>query len=118
MTSEAARFGAVTDGLWRLRACLIALAAALSGTGDLRAAIEDLRLGEILRSAETEELARALGLPADASLAGLAAVAAEPWQTILLDHLVALRRLYTEVTGRAAIADRRFWQQSLDDFLR
>jgi hypothetical protein len=52
------------------------------------------------------------------SLADLAAVSPEPWGTLLADHLSALQRLYTEVTARAAAADVRIWQQSLDDFLR
>jgi len=117
MASETAGIPALTSALWRQRDALRLLAASLAGTGDPRAAVEELRLGEVLRSIEAEELARALGLPADSPLADIAAVAPEPWQTILVDHLVTLRRLYTEITGIAAVTDQRIWQQSLDDFL-
>jgi DTW domain-containing protein YfiP len=118
MTSESAALDAVVDALWRQREALARLATALSGFGDIAAAESDLSLGEVLRSAETEELTATLGLPADASLAEIAAVTDEPWRTILLDHLNALRLHYTEVTARALLAGRRILQQSLDDFLR
>jgi hypothetical protein len=117
MASEIAAFAAVSTALWEQREAMHRLAAALAGVGDLRTAIEDVRFGEILRAAETEELARQLGQPADSALADLAAAAAEPWQTMLLDHAEALRRVYTEITGIAAATGRRFWQESLDDFL-
>lgn len=117
MASEIADYDAVTAALWRQREAMHRLAAALSGRGDLPAAVEDVQFGEILRMAETEELARRLGLADDAGLAEIALAAAEPWQSILLDHFVALRRLYTEITGLAAASGRRFWQESLDDLL-
>ena len=118
MTSESMSLDAVVEALWRLRESLARLATALRGFGDVDAATTELAFGEVLRCAETEELAGALGLPADASLAEIAALTVEPWQTILLDHLDALRLHYTEVTARALLADRRIFQQSLDDFLR
>jgi hypothetical protein len=117
MASEIAGFTAVTAALWRQREAMQGLAAALRGHGELAAAIQDLQFGEILRTAETEELAGRLGLPFDAGLATIAAVSPEPWQSMLMDHLVALRRLYTEITGLAAATGRRFWQESLDDLL-
>jgi hypothetical protein len=118
MTSESAARDAVLEALWQLREALARLATALSRSGDIAAATTDLALSEVFRSAETDELTGALGLPADASLAEIAAVSDEPWRTILLDHLNALRMHYTEVTARALLADRRILQQSLDDFLR
>lgn len=111
-------FPAVESALWQQRTAMQLLAEALAGGGDVRSALQDFRLGEVFRAAEVEELARLLGLPADLSLADLAAAAPEPWRTILTDHWDALQRLYTEVTARAAAADVRIWQQSLDDFLR
>jgi hypothetical protein len=118
MTNEVAGFTAVTSAIWRQRESLELLALALAGRGNLRAALDDLQLGEVFRVAEVEELARTLEVPTDVSLAELAAVSAEPWQTLLSDHRLALQRLYTQVTARAALADVRIWQQSLDDFLR
>jgi hypothetical protein len=117
MASEIAGLTAVTAALWRQREALQRLADALAGRGDLSDAIEDVQFGEILRAAETEELARTLGLPIDVGLPQLAAVSPEPWQSMLIDHLTALRRLYTEITGRAAATGRQFWQESLDDLL-
>jgi hypothetical protein len=118
MTSEVAGYTAVAAVLWQQREALRALAQALAGRGDIRTAVDDFQLGEVFRVAEVEELARALGLPADVRLADLAAISPEPWQSMLTDHWVALQRLNTEITARAAAADLRIWQQSLDDFLR
>lgn len=118
MTSEVAGYTAVAGALWRQRESMQALAQALAGRGDIRAALEDFQLGEVFRVVEVEELARMLGVPADVSLADLTAISADPWQTMLADHWIALQRLNTEVTARAAAADLRIWQQSLDDFLR
>jgi hypothetical protein len=118
MTSEVAGYTAVAAVLWQQREALRALAQALAGRGDIRTAVDDFQLGEVFRVAEVEELARALGLPADVRLADLAAIAPEPWQSMLTDHWAALQRLNTEITARAAAADLRIWQQSLDDFLR
>ena len=117
MASEIAGYTAVTTALWRQREALERLAAALAGRGDLPDAIEAVQFGEILRMAETQELAPLLGLPADTALADIVTLSTEPWRSMLLDHLDALRRLYTEVTGRAAATGRRFWQESLDDLL-
>ena len=118
MTSEVAGYTAVAGALWRQRESMQALAQALAGRGDIRTALEDFQLGEVFRVVEVEELARMLGVPADVSLADLTAISADPWQTMLADHWIALQRLNTEVTARAAAADLRIWQQSLDDFLR
>jgi hypothetical protein len=111
-------YPALASALWRQREAMQLLARALAGRGEVRAALDDFRLGEVFRAAEAEELARAVGLPADITLADLAAASAEPWRTLLTDHWDALHELYTEITARAAAADVRIWQQSLDDFLR
>ena len=113
-----AGYPAVASALWRQREALELLAEALARRGGVRTALDALRLGEVFRAAEVEELARLVGLSADVSLADLAALSPEPWRTVLLDHWAALQRLYTEVTARAVAADVRIWQQSLDDFLR
>ena len=118
MTSEVAGYTAVASVLWQQREAMQLLVQALAGRANVRAALDDFQLGEVFRVAEVESLAAALGLPADVSLAELVAASAEPWQTVLADHWIALQRLYTEVTARAVAADVRIWQQSLDDFLR
>lgn len=111
-------YPALAAALWQQRATMQLLAEALARGGDVPSALRDFRLGEVFRAAEVDELARALGLPSDVSLAELATVSPEPWRTILTDHWDALQQLYTAVTARAAAADVRIWQQSLDDFLR
>lgn len=70
--------------------------------GEVRAALEGLRRGEVIRAAEVEALARALKLPLESTLAELAAVAPEPWNDVLTEHRVALRGLVFEVQ---AVAD-------------
>jgi hypothetical protein len=111
-------YPAVASALWQQRATMQLLAEALARGGNVPAALYDFRLGEVVRAAEVEALARLLGLPSEVSLADLAAASPEPWRTILADHALALQQLYTEITARAAAADVRIWQQSLDDFLR
>jgi hypothetical protein len=111
-------YTSVAAALWQQRDAMQRLAEALAGRGEVRPALNDFRLGEVFRAAEVEDLARALGLPAEVSLADLAAASPEPWRTLLTDHWLALQKLYTEITARAAAADVRIWQQSLDDFLR
>jgi hypothetical protein len=117
MASDIASFTAVTAALWRQREAMQRLVTALAGHGDVDHAVQDVQLGEILRAAETEELARLLGLPAASGLAAIAAASPEPWQSMLADHLCTLRGLYTEITGKAAATGRRFWQESLDELL-
>ena len=111
-------YTSVASALWRQREALQVLADAFADPGKLRSALDDFRLGEVFRAAEVEELAGVLGLPADASLSELIAASPEPWHSILTDHWLGLQQLYTVVTARAAAADVRLWQQSLDDFLR
>jgi hypothetical protein len=117
MSRETAGYSAVSDALWMQRSALEKLLFKLvceqlvltSGSSrwlaqaddEIRAALERLRSGEVLRTAEVDELARTLGLPADVSLAELADAAPEPWSTLLTDHRAALRALAFEVQGVA-----------------
>ena len=68
---------------------------------EIRAVLDQLRSGELMRAVEVEELARLRGLDADASLAELAAASPEPWRTLLADHRAALRSLVCDVQGVA-----------------
>lgn len=73
---------------------------------ELREAAEILQENEVLRAAETQMIARLLGLPPDASLAEIAERAEEPWPGMLLEHRDALRTLLAEIEDVAA-ANRR-----------
>ncbi len=64
---------------------------------EVEAAVTDLRVTEVLRSAEADALAASLGLDSGATLAQLGAAATEPWSSILLEHRTALRELAAEV---------------------
>lgn len=117
MRRETAIYTAVSDALWLQRDNLRTLLYRLvcenlvlaSGSirwlaqadDDVRAEVERLRAGELVRAAEVEELIRLLGLDPDASLAALAAAAPEPWSTLLTDHRTALRSLVVEVQRMA-----------------
>lgn len=79
-------FYAYGESRWRTRAAQ-----------ELRLAVSQLRITEVLRAAESEELCRRLGLPNDTTLRAIAAVAPEPWQTLLSDHRRALRGLLDEI---------------------
>lgn len=63
----------------------------------VRATVDELRTGEVLRAAETQALATALGLPSETTLAGFAAVAPEPWAFVFGEHRDALRALVAEI---------------------
>jgi hypothetical protein len=118
MTRETAAYTAVSNALWVQRETLQTLLYRLvseklvliSGStrwlpradDEVRAAVEQLRGGELMRAAEVEELTRILGLQPDASLAEIAAASQEPWNTLLADHRTALRSLAFEVQ---AVAD-------------
>lgn len=117
MTPETTGFSAVSNALWMQRDALQALLFRLvceqliltSGSSrwlapaddEVRAAVERLRGGEVLRAAEVDELTRLLGLDPDASLADIAAAAPEPWGTLFTDHRTALRALAFEVQSVA-----------------
>lgn len=69
---------------------------------EIRATSERLQEVEVMRSAEAELIAEALGLPPVATLRQLADVAPEPWPSILADHEAALRGLTAAVDAVAA----------------
>lgn len=111
-------FAAVCAALWRQRDLLETLAEQLTPAAiDNRAAIADIQIGEVWRAAEVGVLTYGLGLPAEATLAAIAAAAPEPWQTLLLDHRDNLHRLYSRITALAVATGSPIRQQSLDDFL-
>jgi hypothetical protein len=87
---------------------------ATSGTddGEVDLILQRLRLTEVLRAAEVEELARASRLPLDVTLGRLAEVAPEPWTTVLGDHEAALEKLLADLEGFAGVR-----QLSLREFL-
>lgn len=62
-----------------------------------------LRETELLRSVAADAVARSHGLPSNPSLRAIAAVAGEPWRTILLDHHAALIRATAELSELAAV---------------
>jgi hypothetical protein len=117
VTREAATYAAVSDALWLQRETLQTLLYRLvceklmlvsranrwlaRADDEVRATLDQLRTGELMRAVEVEELTRLRGLDADASLAELAAASPEPWQTVLADHRAALRTLVFEVQGVA-----------------
>src|SRR5256885_5697397 len=106
MTRATAIYAAVSDALWAQRETLQTLLYRLvceklglaSGShrwlaradNEVRAALSQLRGGELIRAAEVEELTRILGLDPDVSLAELAAASPEPWASLLADHRGAL----------------------------
>jgi hypothetical protein len=64
---------------------------------EIELAVNDLRVIEVLRCAESDTLGQALGLGAGATLAQLADAAPEPWGSILTEHRDALRQLANEI---------------------
>jgi hypothetical protein len=117
MTDAPASYNAVSNALWMQREALEALLFRLvceqlvltSGSSrwlaraddEVRAAVERLRGGEVLRAVEVDELTTLLGLDPDASLADLAEAADEPWGTLLGEHRTALRALSFQVQSVA-----------------
>lgn len=73
---------------------------------ELQAAVQLLRLSEIVRSAEAESLARSLNLPPQVTLAQLATASVEPWPAMFADHRVALCALVREIEVVAAENER------------
>jgi flagellar FlgN protein len=111
-------FGPLDELLWRERHMLERLAYRLASQhalitlGNTRwlhrsdvevaSAVRELRRQEVMRAAETEHLLRRLHLPADTSLAGIAASAPMPWSLMFEDHWAAMRTLETEIRETAA----------------
>ena len=63
--------------------------------------LDQIRITEVIRAIHAQSAAQFLGLPADASLAQLADVAASPWSELLHDHRKAFMALTAEVTALA-----------------
>lgn len=76
------------------------LAAASRETDRARIAVQHV---SVLRAAEADELAASVGLPAGTTLAGLAAAAPQPWQTILADHRAILGQLLADAATHTAV---------------
>jgi hypothetical protein len=114
---DSALYGAVANALWRQRDLLEGLLHRLVGErlvltngatrwlaradDDVRAALEELRCGEVTRAMEVEALARHLGRNDEMTLADLAAAAPGIWAVLLSEHLSALRQLAFEVQQAA-----------------
>jgi hypothetical protein len=112
-----ALYGAVANTLWRQRDLLEGLLHRLVGErlvltngatrwlaradDDVRAALDELRCGEVARAIEVEALARHLGRDDEITLAELAGAAPGIWAVLLTEHLTALRQLAFEVQQAA-----------------
>ena len=68
-----------------------------AANNEVETALEDLRISEVLRSAEADNLTSRMSLPTGSTLSELAEVAPEPWASILLEHRDALRALAAEI---------------------
>lgn len=97
----------------RLLFCLTQLQVVLSGgdgrwlgsaDGDVRAALDELHLSEVLRAAEVEAVAGSTSPPV--TLRELAAAAPQPWQLMLDEHRAALLRLLAEVDSAVTTTSR------------
>lgn len=113
MIDEAEAFAAVSAMLWTERESLenllfklvqeqLVLSAGATrwlnrADEEVRAALDALHRGEVIRAAEVEALALALHLPLESTLSELSAVAPEPWNEVLTEHRVSLRGLVHEV---------------------
>lgn len=69
---------------------------------EVEAVIDQIRQLEVLRAAEVDVAAAAVGLPPGASLAKLADAAEEPWSSILHSHRQAFLALTGELTAVAS----------------
>jgi hypothetical protein len=68
---------------------------------ELQSALDQLRVTEVARAVQVDELCERLGRPAGATLVELAELAPAPWADILLDHREALRTLAAEIDAAA-----------------
>lgn len=73
---------------------------------EVSAALRQISGTEVLRAAEIEALADTLNLPHETTLGELAAIAPEPWGTLLADHRAALRELVAEIHARGGDVNR------------
>jgi hypothetical protein len=72
---------------------------------EIELAVNDLRVIEVIRCAESDRLADHLGMAPGATLAELATASPEPWGSILAEHRDALRDLANEIDH--AVRDNR-----------
>ena len=114
---EGELYGAVGNALWRQRDLLEGLLHRLvaeqfvltngatrwlaRADDDVRAALEELRCGEVVRAMEVDALAQHLNRDGEISLGELAASAPGVWAALLTEHLTALRELAFEVQKAA-----------------
>lgn len=68
-----------------------------TSNNEVEAAVGELNLCELLRSAEADALAAELGLGDGPTLRDIAAAVPEPWSSILDEHRSALRDLAAEI---------------------
>ena len=68
----------------------------------IRGAVARLQDAEVTRAVTVSSLARALGVPDDMTLAGLAQASPEPWRDAFTDHRAALRALVAEIDAAVA----------------
>ena len=110
-------FAEVSDILWRERELLDLLLFKLDSerlllragsvqwlarsTHEVDLVLEQLRLVELTRALEVDDLAAQLGLQPGATLSDLAAVAPTPWADLFQAHRAAFRTLIEEVTDLA-----------------
>ena len=121
-----AHFAAVCAVLWSERelleslACTVIVEQLMSHAGAARQAADDVqhdamhRLGlqEVLRGAIVDALLTAITAPPTTTLRQLAAIAPEPWATMLREHRESLTALSTDLESLAG-----FEQLSLPEFL-
>ena len=70
-------------------------------TRELEAALQEVKMAEVLRAVKVDGLAGRLGLPAGSTLAALADAAPEPWRTVLHEHRGALLDLLADMDSVA-----------------
>ena len=69
---------------------------------EIEMALSQLRGTEVLRAAETDQIAFELGLAGPPTLAELEATAPEPWATLFAEHRQALVQLVSEIEQTTA----------------
>jgi hypothetical protein len=70
-------------------------------TREVEFVLERIRQAEVLRAIQSDDVAAALGLPPNSSLAALAEAAPEPWRGMLSEHRTAFLLLATEIDALA-----------------
>lgn len=70
-------------------------------TREVETVLEEIRRTEVLRAAEVEATATALGLNASPSLSELSGAVDEPWSSILREHRSAFLTMTAEITALA-----------------